>query len=528
MIAHFSSNPTTTKESAIARLHELISTTRVVAVDTETISLKDTTMIGYGLCFNGEDSFFLTPDSEDYVWGLYAIQSPTILKLYFNVMFDLRVLELYRPDNTNIYDVSLAAHLNGEFGRLVDLASLHDIPAHSFQEVANGHSTFRDVPIEAIARKCCEDAEATYRLFNIYNHPEVDKYVRFDMDVVPVLLSMSQQGLDVDNVLARELGEELEGQVEVYKNLCDTEGFSPSSPKQVAYILSKRGHFLPFTKTRKSLSSAEDVLRYVDDPIASVVLHYRELYYLSSHYLKPLYNVDVVHPKYNLDAITTRISCSNPNMMNIPKGKLRSIFIPRSGIFSKIDYSQIQLRILAYLSNDREMKYIYEHPPLDIHSETAKFMNIPRDTAKNVNFSMVFGASPQTIAETANITDIGRAKELIQLWSKKYRGAWEWIEDQKHYGLRTGRVTTIDGRRIKLPDNEDIESIYRKAVNYPIQASEAEIAKNAMVKCYKAGLPLAIFLHDELVFDGKVELPDLSHLGPVYTPLEVKELKRWE
>jgi len=243
-----------------------------------------------------------------------------------------------------------------------------------------------------------------------------------------------------------------------------------------------------------------------------------------------LANEDRIFTEYNLDAVTGRISSSNRNLQNIPPGEVRNMFLPDSDVFTHADYSQEELRILAHLSGDREMLKAYEENE-DIHQLTADLMRIPRKIAKNVGFAMIYGATPQTIRSTAKVRDIRLCYNLMDKWFNAFKGAAEWIKGTQNEGLRNGYIETMFGRRIDLPLGfENDEAIKRKAVNYIIQGTGAEIMKRALIKCKE--LPLVVTVHDSMMFDGDVRL-ELSQLGldsiaPLYTPMSVKLLQKWE
>ena len=163
--------------------------------------------------------------------------------------------------------------------------------------------------------------------------------------------------------------------------------------------------------------------------------------------------------------------------------------------------------------------------------QTADFLGIRRKIAKNVNFSVVYGADDQTVAETAEIRSIEKAHQLKVLWFQKYPQAGDYIQSVQGQVYDNPYATTIYGRRIRLDaESEDIGSMQRKAVNYPIQGSAAEILKRALIRC--KDLDMALTVHDEILFDGYIEEQwlheSLEHIAPLYTPIEVRYLGRWE
>lgn len=516
----------------------------IIAVDVETISLKERIAIGVGVAVKPKLCFYfpLFPNPSSVVpW--YLLKNPSITKVFHNALFDLNSLREYDMDNSNIKDTSVMSHLLRYISsKLTDLAQLVGMQTQDVKEFLAEHNarTMLDAPVEEVAKKCMEDCGATLALYD-YFLPHIDKdYFKVEMDLIPILIDMSFRGLALDQEARAELEEKLEEEVDYYLNVCDGEGFNPASPQQVGYTLAKRGAYsafprIPFTKkySRGSLATGIEVLSKMDDPMATIVLAYREKSKLLNTYIKPWAKEDRAYTRFHLDAITGRISSTDRNLQNIPKGEPRGIFLPDGGIFSDADFNQLELRILAHLSQDREMGYIYGlpegHPDADIHQATANFMNIERRLAKNVNFAMIYGATDETIADTAKIKSVGRAKQLKEMWFQQYREAGDYIQTVQAEAFNNPVARTIFGRGIRLPDIEEESAggIMRKAVNYPIQGSAAEILKRALIAC--KDLPMCLQVHDEILFDGFVQLPGgLGNIAPLHTPIEVKYLTRWE
>jgi len=528
---------------------------KTIAVDVETISLKERIAIGVGVAPSSKMAFYfpLFPKPSEYTpWHL--LKNPEVKKIFHNAPFDLLCLREYEISNENVSDTSVMAHLlNISPARLIDLVShvalyggeLYE--CHATKDILGKGQIMLDLSEETVARHCCQHTVATY---HVHNHllPQMDMdYYNSEMEVIPVLMDMSFRGLLIDQEARAKLQVRLEKEVEYYLDLAYTEGFNPGSNQQVGYTLAKRGAYsvfnrIPFTrggtKGRKQLNTSVEVLNKMDDPVAAMVLDYRGKSKLLSTYIKPWAGEDRAYTRFHMDAITGRPSSTDRNLQNVPPGEARGIFLPDSGVFTDADFSQVELRILAHLSGDREMQYIYSLPKFnsdgslneeaDIHQQTANFLGIPRRPAKNVSFAMIYGATDETIAETAHIRSISRARQLKEMWFEKYREAGDYIQAIQEEALRNPYATTLYGRRIRLPtiDEESEGGIMRKAVNYPIQGSAAEILKRALIKCKH--LPIVLQIHDELLFDGKVELPDLENMAPLHTPIEVKYLERWE
>jgi len=519
-----------------------------IAVDVETISLKDRTAIGVGVAINPNVAFYfpLFPEESSYTpWHL--LRDPAIAKVFQNAPFDLLSMRRYDLCNDNVKDTNVIGHLLSiSPSRLIDLVAhahmYHGgrlLEVHDAKELLNEHNTktMLGIPSETVAMKCCQDCLGTLEVYNKLL-PQVDQeYFKVEMEALSVLVDMSFMGLLIDHEVRANIEAKLEKEVDYYNRLCDGEGFSPSSPQQVGYILAKRGAYnvfsrIPFTRGgkktgKKQLDTSEEILNKMTDPMATIVLRHRSSSKLLSTYIKPWANDRRAYTRFHLDAITGRPSSTDRNMQNIPKGEPRGIFIPDSGVFTDVDFSQVELRVLAYLSQDREMIRILSDPDGDIHGETADFMSIVRLGAKKVGFSMIYGATDETIAENAGVP-ISRARDLKDAWFEKYNGAGYWINTVQEESLRYPYATTVFGRKIRLPTIEDEreDAIKRKAVNYPIQATAAEILKRALIRC--KGLNMVLQVHDEILFDGRVVVPKLDDIAPFWTPVEVKYLQRWE
>jgi DNA polymerase-1 len=517
----------------------------LIAVDVETISLKDTTAIGVGIAIDPNNAFyFVLFPTESLVTPWHLLKDKSVTKIYHNGIFDMMSMLEYDIDNENIMDTNIMSRLLCyKFNSLTDLEFVHNSEIHSMSEYIPTRGTTLDVPEEVVAKKCMQDCIATYRLYEKFITKVDRDYLDIELQVVPICIEMSTKGLLIDQEMRASVEIDLQEKVDFYKKLCDEEGFNPGSSQQVAYTLAKRGAYnvfrrLPYTNREKTnLSSASEVLEKMEDPLASIVLSYRGYSKLLSTYIKPWANEYRATTRFHLDAVTGRPSSTKRNMQNIPGKKLqvergypncRSILVPDTGTFTDVDWSQLELRILAYLSQDREMMYIYESGG-DIHQRTADFLSIPRSTAKNVNFALVYGATDQTLMETAHIKSIERAKQLREDIFKLFSGVGDWISSINQGVPKTAQ--TLFGRNIRLPDIEEegIDGIYRKNINYRIQGTAAEILKRGLIACKK--LPMVLQIHDEIICDGYVpdyEFNVLKHIAPFETPIDVEYLTRWE
>jgi DNA polymerase-1 len=541
----------------LLRFKELImdASPKLISVDCETVSLDDRTPTGIGVSVDSDHSFYFPCEDGSanplIPWKLLI--NPSVKKIYHNALFDLDATdtlaadaELGPIDTTNIADTAVMARMmcKDRIG-LEFLAWEVSKNTDSVKMLLTKHKATDTlkIPEAELALHCLQDTQAAYGLYLLWS-PHVDmQYHDTEMQVISLLIRMSKKGIAVDQVVRGYLEERLTKETEYLKSLCEGFGFNPASPQQVGHILAKKGTMLPFNKDWRgkptSYNTSEGVLEFVDDPLAALVINYRHAAKLLNTYIVPLRGEPRAYTHFHLDAVTGRVSSKNINMQNIPPGEPRNMYLPDSGIFTDIDWSQIELRVLAHVSKDLDMKRIFDETlgmmilderdkRADIHQETASFLNIPRRLAKNINFGMIYGATANTLRETAKIRNVRQCEQLIHDWFLKFKGAGDWIHEVQELGLKKGYVTTIFNRRIRLPLEEDNEDgLRRKAVNYTIQASAAEIVKRAMIKCKH--LPMVLQVHDELLFDGKVELPEgLDWIAPFHTPITVKELSRWE
>jgi DNA polymerase-1 len=414
--------------------------------------------------------------------------------------------------------------------------------------------SMRDVPLEQQTEYAVEDADITFQLAQHFR-PELKEanteelFNDIEIPLLHVLADMEQEGINLDkaflNSLAKDLDDDIKNlELKIYK--AAGEEFNIASPKQLGEILFDKLKLVDKPKKTKTgqYSTAEDVLSYLakDHEIIQSVLDYRGLSKLKSTYVDALpeqieESTGRVHTDYmQTVAATGRLSSNNPNLQNIPirteRGRqVRKAFIPRNGDYTLLaaDYSQIELRIIAALSDEATMIEAFKNGE-DIHASTAsKVFNIPleavtreqRSNAKTVNFGIIYGVSAFGLS---NQTDLSRAeaKELIETYYKTYPKLRNYISEQIDFARENGYVQTVLGRRRYLKDINGSNAVVRgaaerNAVNAPIQGSAADIIKIAMINIHKkleAGnykSKMLLQVHDELVFDiFKPELEELK------------------
>lgn len=424
----------------------------------------------------------------------------------------------------------------------------------------------KDVDIERVSNYSCEDSDVTFRLKRILDSALSKKnlselFYNVEMPLVKVLARMEFNGVCIDTRLLENLGKEISAslkkiEAEIYK-LAGAE-FNINSPKQLSGVLYEKLKLPVVKKTKTGFSTDEWTLRRLapHHELPSQLLKFRELSKLKSTYidaLPKLINPKTrrVHTSFNQTITATgRLSSSQPNLQNIPirtelGREIRRIFIPigKNRLLLSCDYSQIELRILAYLSGDKNLLEAFQHN-LDIHTHTASLIfdvgeedvdEKMRNTAKTVNFGIVYGMSAYGLSMDLEI-DVEEAKEFIESYFKRYPRVKEYIEECIEEAREKGYVTTIMNRRRYIPEinNENIrirQFAERTAVNTPIQGSAADIIKVAMLKIDKVleeeGLNAKMILqvHDELVFDvPENELDKTREVVKKYME-EIPELK---
>ena len=332
----------------------------VIAIDTETISLKERMPIGFAIATSPHEAWwFDTLPERDYEIELLQslMTDPSVRKVYANVMFDVKVQELiflnFPFDTRNIVDILTWARILGRTNAKVsELAGEIGRETRDAKEMLDeyGVKSMLKLPHEEVASKCAEDAMVTLALHN-YLEPKVkaieglsEDYLDVERKVVPVLIDMSQRGLAIDQDARQRMETRMEIEKQFYINLCKEYDFNPGSGMQAGYILAKRGSMLPLTKSKKQYKTDEDTLEKLDDPLAAAVLGYKRVNSILTKYLYPLRDLDRLFTNYGIDTEVGRTKSSNFNMQNVPSEKsrvgidVRHIFYPDSGVFTTGDY----------------------------------------------------------------------------------------------------------------------------------------------------------------------------------------------
>ena len=546
-------------EEDITSLVLAIKKCKSVCFDTETTSTNalDAELVGISLAVKENEAFYIPMPTEKEITEkrLFILrelfENEESEKVGQNMKYDITVLANYGIEVRGpLFDTMIAHYvLQPELYHGMDyLAEIYlNYETIKIEELigekGRGQKNMRDVPPTLVCDYACEDADVTLKLKNILQQ-ELKRegieelFYHIEMPLVPVLAYMERNGARIDTASLKETSTLFTKRLaEIEEQIYSLAGepFNIASPKQVGDILFGKLKIVDKPKKTKTgqFVTSEDVLAQLQNrhPIVKNILQYRGLKKLLSTYvdaLPALVNTRTgkIHTSYNQTVTATgRLSSSNPNLQNIPirdeDGKeVRKAFVPDEGcLFLSADYSQIELRIMAHLSGDKNMIEDFRSG-YDIHAATAaKVYKKPieevtkdeRRKAKVANFGIIYGISVFGLAERMNV-DRREAKELIENYFATYSGVQQYIEKCKQEAKEKGYVETIFHRKRYLPDINSHNAVVRgyaerNAVNAPIQGSAADIIKVAMVNIFRRmkaeGMRSTMILqvHDELNFN---------------------------
>jgi len=554
-----------------AKIKELISILSASAsfcFDTETTGLETATDELVGLSFAVEPSkAWYVPVPADRKEALALLEkfrpvfeSEKTEKTGQNMKFDIEMLSSYGIRvKGKLFDTMIAHYLlEPDMRHNMDVLSqnyLHYRPVSIetlIGKKGKGQLTMRSVPLEQIKEYAAEDADVTLQLRNVFE-PRLTQtgtrklFDEIEMPLVPVLAAMELEGVKLDTKALSDYSVELGKEIlELQQQIWQMAGssFNIQSPKQLGEILYERLKITDNVRktATKQYSTAEDVLVKLahKHPIVQTVLDYRSLTKLKSTYVDVLPTLvnpvtGRVHTSYNQAvAATGRLSSNNPNLQNIPirteRGReIRKAFVPRGAEFTLLsaDYSQIELRIIASVSNDEGMMAAFRDG-MDIHTATAATIygispeEVTRDqrrNAKSVNFGIIYGISAFGLSENIGISR-KEAGEIIEQYFAKFPGIKRYMDDTIRSAREHEYVETIMGRRRYIRDINSANGVMRgfaerNAINAPIQGSAADMIKIAMIRIHdefrskKLKSKMILQVHDELVFD--------THLGEIET-----------
>ena len=536
-----------------------------VCFDTETTAIDalEAELVGISFCWTAHKGYYVPfPMDKEEATALLNTFRPffeneKITKVGQNLKYDLKVLQNYGIKVEGaLFDTMIAHYLiNPDMRHNMDLLSetylgYTPIAIESLIGKGKAQRSMRTVALEEVKEYAVEDADVTWQLKDVFKAelPKVNAqkvYADVEMPLLKVLAAMEREGVTLDVAYLKEYSKTLDVEItQLEATIYEQAGkpFNLASPKQLGDILFEKLKIDSKPKKTKTgqYATSEEVLApfAAKHKIVADILEWRQVQKLKSTYVDAL-PLEVnprtgrVHTTYmQTVAATGRLSSNNPNLQNIPirteRGqRVRKAFIARNSdyVLLSADYSQIELRIIAALSEEHNMIESFLHGE-DIHRATAaKVFNVPleavtreqRSHAKTVNFGIIYGVSAFGLSAQ---TDLSRSqsKELIDTYYATYPNLRNYIQKQIHFAQEHGYVETVLGRRRYLPDIHSRNQVVRgaaerNAVNAPIQGSAADIIKIAMIRIYdllqaqQLQTRMLLQVHDELVFDvPKTEL----------------------
>ncbi|NGZ14060.1 DNA polymerase I [Vibrio aestuarianus] len=538
----------------------------VFAFDTETDSLDYMVANLVGISFATEEGVAAyVPVAHDYLdapqqldrdWVLSQLkpilEDDNQAKVGQNLKYDASVLARYDIEMKGIkHDTMLASYVYNSVGGKHDMDSLAlrflQHSCISFEQVAGkgkNQLTFNQIDLEQAAPYAAEDADVTLRLHHrLMGYIEQDEklnsvYQQIEVPLVPVLSRIERTGVMIDDMLLSAQSHEIAARLdELEQKAFEIAGqpFNLSSPKQLQTILFEQMGLPVIKKTPTGAPSTnEEVLQELalDYPLPKVIIEHRGLAKLKSTYtdkLPKMINPTTgrVHTSYHQAVTATgRLSSTDPNLQNIPirneEGRrIRQAFVaPHGWKIMAVDYSQIELRIMAHLSGDKALLEAFQQGK-DIHAATAaeilgvsidQVSSEQRRRAKAVNFGLIYGMSVFGLAKQLGIPR-GEAQGYMDKYFERYPGVMQYMEDTRSTASELGYVETLLGRRLYLPEIKSRNGMRRKAaeraaINAPMQGTAADIIKKAMllvdawIEEYGQGrVKLLMQVHDELVFE---------------------------
>ena len=549
-----------TPEKRAALLQQLLQQSEI-SFDTETTGTdaNEAEIVGMSFSFKKGSAYYIPMPADNTAARAIIheftplFQHPTIVLIGQNIKYDMLILKWYGMEvTTTLFDTMLAHYLIEPEGR----RSMDALSAQYLQyepvsiesligKKGKGQGNMRDVEIEKIKEYAAEDADITLQLKEKFAPmlPEkaVDK-VFYDIEnpLVKVLVDMEYEGIALDTQALADYSRELETEIKrAEESVYEQAGvrFKLASPKQLGEVLFEKLQLDPKAKKTRTgqYATGEDVLQKLSNKhkIVEDILIFRELSKLKSTYVDSLplllnKRTNRIHTSYNQAvAVTGRLSSNNPNLQNIPirtdRGReIRKAFIPRNEeyVLLSADYSQIELRIIAAISEDKEMMAAFQQG-IDIHAATAaKVYNVAledvtpdmRRNSKSVNFGIIYGVSAFGLSENLGIPR-SEAKMLIDNYFAQYPSIKKYMDDQIKFASEKGYVQTLLGRKRWLKDINSSNAVVRgfaerNAINMPIQGTAADMIKLAMIAIHKAFKErnlksrMLLQVHDELVFDA--------------------------
>lgn len=540
-------------DNELRELIDKLKNSKMLSVDTETDGLDSLRagLVGVSLCAKEGEAFYIPYTKKRLEMLSEILEDNSIVKIGQHIKFDINVLRRHGLElQGEFFDTMLAAYLLSPDMNSYKLDLLAERYLHYrmmpieelIGEKKSKQIPMSEVPKEKVAYYAAEDAEITFRLSVIFRKKLEQEgllkvFSEIEVPLIPVLSDMEYEGIYIDTEflkkMSAELGKKMAGIMEEIYDLAGGK-FNINSPKQLGQILFEKLGLPVVRKTKTGYSTDVNVLEKLKDehPLPQRILDFRMLNKLRSTYvdaLPGLVNPETkrIHGSFNQTvAATGRLSSSNPNFQNIPirseEGReIRRAFCAQDKKHKILsaDYSQVELRIMAHLSGDKNLIDAFRRDA-DIHAHTAAVVfNVKesdvtpamRRTAKVINFGIMYGAGSHRISQELGI-GYGDAGAIIKAYFERYTGVREYIDSVVKECRERAYVSTIYGRKRPIPDinseNRNLqEAAKRAAINMPVQGSAADIIKIAMIRIHKEmrkrkmQSKMILQVHDELVFE---------------------------
>lgn len=545
-------------EEALLKLAFELSMQKQVCIDTETTHIRPmlAQLVGIGFAIQAAEAWYVPMNGslgKEKVLSILKplLENPAIAWIGHNIKYDLHVLLNEGISLPKIgFDTIVASYLLRPHIQRHNLDELTlerfgkaKIPIEELIGKGKKQIGMDAVPLLQVSEYCCEDVDYTLRLKEMFaNELEQSQlkelFEQLEIPLISVLLKMERAGIYVDlhklEKMSHELTHEIKHLEKQIHHLAGEE-FNINSPKQLSTILFEKMGIKPPKKTTTGFSTAADVLESLQNeaPIVKKIIEYRTLEKLRSTYVDALpeeinSHTHRIHCTFNQSvAATGRLSCQNPNLQNIPvrteEGKkIREAFKPQKPhhSFLSADYSQIELRLLAHLSDDPALIQAFSSGE-DIHAYTAALVfDVPqeevtkqmRNQAKTVNFGILYGQSAFGLSQELGI-DYRDAMQFIETYFQRYKRVKEYLEFCKESVRKTGRAVTLTGRQRPIPDIHNKNPMIRSAaerlaINTPLQGTAADLIKIAMLQAdthlmrHPEQGAMILQIHDELIFES--------------------------
>lgn len=554
-------NYQTITEDALKIFLQELKKQKEFCFDTETDGLNpfDNKLVGLSFCWQAGEAYYLPAELAEKIKTdlVKVFTEEKAKKIGHNLKFDIEVLGGWLGDKgkpakiAGIYfDTMVASYLLNAGHRQHNLDTLAFVefgyqmqPIEELIGKGKGQITMAEVPLEKISWYACEDADLSFRLYEKFSK-ELEKenlsglFNELEMPLVEVLAETERNGVKIDNKSLKELSTDFAKRIKTIEKKAwklAGEEFNLASPKQLKEILFDKLEISSagIGKTKTGISTAAGELEKLQGQheIIDLIIEFRELSKLKSTYLDALPALESkvdgrVHTSFNQTVTATgRLSSSEPNLQNIPirselGGPIRRAFVAEDGFkIVKADYSQIELRIIASLANDKKMLDIFNSGG-DIHTMTAAIIHgikpeevtkEIRRTAKEVNFGVLYGMGAWGLASRTGISNT-EAQQFIFKYFNTFKEVRQWLDETVEIARDKGYVETLYGRRRFIPEissniSQVRNSAERMAVNMPIQGTAADLIKLAMIKINRELTSVSpkskmiLQVHDELVFE---------------------------